>query len=64
MLANGSDRHPLTTNENIDIGWFLKKVVHKREEQMQEKMKITKQKDRNLVQVKSRCSLFLHKNNF
>ena len=30
---------------------FLKKVLHKREEKMQEKMKMTSQKDKNLVQV-------------
>ena len=36
---------------------FLKKVLHKREEKMQEKMKMTKQKHENLVQVQQQCSV-------
>ena len=38
---------------------FLKKVLHKREEKMQEKMKTTSQKDENLVQVQKHCSVYL-----
>ena len=30
---------------------FLKKVLHKREEKMREKMKMTQQKDKNMIQV-------------
>ena len=45
----------LSWYENVEIikryGVFLKKVLHKREEKMQEKMKMTSQKDENLVQV-------------
>jgi len=37
---------------------FLKKVFHKREEKMQEKMKMTLQKDENLVQVQQRYSVY------
>ena len=39
-------------------GVFLKKVLHKREEKMKEKMKMTKQKDNNLVQVQQPCSVY------
>ena len=37
---------------------FFKKVLHKREEKMQEKMKMTSQKDENLVQVQQQCSVY------
>ena len=37
---------------------FLKKVLHKREEKMQEKMKMTWQKDENLVHVQQQCSVY------
>ena len=36
---------------------FLKKVLHKREEKMQEKMKMTSQKDKNLVHVNNNVML-------
>ena len=37
---------------------FFKKVLHKREEKMQEKMKMTKQRDKNLVQVQQHYSVY------
>ena len=37
---------------------FLKKVLHKREEKMQEKVKMTKQEDENLVQGQQHCSVY------
>ena len=37
---------------------ILKKVLHKREEKMQEKMKMTSQKDENLVQVQQQGSVY------
>ena len=37
---------------------FLKKVLHKREEKMQEKMKMAWQKDKSLVQVRRQCSVY------
>ena len=37
---------------------FLKEVLHKREEKMQEKMKMTQQKDENLAQVQQQCSVY------
>ena len=37
---------------------FLKKVLHKREEKMQEKMKMTQQEDKNLVQAQQHCSVY------
>ena len=43
---------------------IFKKVLHKREEKMQEKIKMTQQKDENLVQVQQQCSFFLHKDIF
>ena len=36
---------------------FLKKVLHEREEKMQEKMKMTWKKDQNLAQVQPQCSV-------
>ena len=42
---------------------FLKNVLHKLEEKMQEKMKMTKQKDQNMVQVQQQCSVYLCKKN-
>ena len=36
---------------------FLKKVLHKREEKMHEKMMMTKQKDKNLVQAQQQCGV-------
>ena len=38
---------------------FLKKFFHKREEKMQEKMKMTKQKGENLSQVQQQGSVYL-----
>ena len=37
---------------------FLKRVFHKLEEKMQEKMKMTWQEDKNLVQVQQHCSVY------
>ena len=37
---------------------FLEKVLHKQEEKMQEKMIMTQQKDKNLVQVQQQCSVY------
>ena len=37
---------------------FLKKVLHKLEGKMQEKIKMTSQKDKNLVQVQQQCSVY------
>ena len=37
---------------------FFKKVFHKREEKMQEKIKMTQQEDKNLVQVEQHCSVY------
>ena len=37
---------------------FLKMVLHKDEEKMQEKMKMTSQRDENLVQVQQQCSVY------
>ena len=45
-------------------GVFLKKVLHKREEKIQEKMKMTSQRDENLVQHQCRvyfCSKLFFK---
>ena len=36
---------------------FLKKVLHRREEKMQEKIKTTLQKEENLLQVQQQCSV-------
>ena len=40
---------------------ILKKVLHNCEEKIQEKSKITQQKDENLVQEKQQCSVFAQK---
>ena len=37
---------------------FLKKVFRKREEKMQEKLKMTKQNDEILVKVQEQCSVY------
>ena len=37
---------------------LCKKVVHKREEKMQEKIKMTLQKDNNLAQEQPQCSVY------
>ena len=37
---------------------FLKKVLNKGEEKIQEKMKMTWQRDENLVQVQQQCSVY------
>ena len=37
---------------------FLKKVLHKCEKKMHEKMKMTKQKDKVLVQVQQQCNVY------
>ena len=39
------------------IGCFFKKVLHKHEEKMQEKLKMTYQKDKNLAQVQAQCNV-------
>ena len=44
--------------KKVEYGVFFKKVFHKQEEKMQEKMKMTKQKDKNLVQVQKQCSVY------
>ena len=36
---------------------FLKKVLHKREAKMQEKMKMTQQKDENLIQAQQQYAV-------
>ena len=38
---------------------FLEKVLRKREEEMQEKKKMTEQKDENAVQEQLQCSVYL-----
>ena len=45
-------------NQRIRYRVFFKKVLHKREEKMQEKMKMTYQKDKNLVQIQQQCSVY------
>ena len=42
------------------IGCFFKKVLHKHEEKMQEKLKMTYQKDKNLVQVQQQCGVYFY----
>ena len=37
---------------------FLKKVLRKCEEKMQDKMKMNYQKDENMVQVQQQCSVY------
>ena len=37
---------------------FLKKVLHKREEKMQEKIKMTSKKDENLVRVQQQFIVY------
>ena len=38
---------------------FLKKVLHKREGKMREKLKMTQQEDENLIQGQQHCSVYL-----
>ena len=48
--------------EQIVDSWCrlsFKKVLHKREKKMQEKMKMTEQKDENLVQALQQCNFYL-----
>ena len=40
------------------IGCFFKKVLHKHEEKMQEKLKMTYQKDKNLAQEQQHHSVY------
>ena len=50
--------------EQIVDSWCrlsFKKVLHKREKKMQEKMKMTEQKDENLVQVRHEGSVYFGK---
>ena len=52
--TQGESVHPYVFMYRV----FLKKVLHKREEKIQEKVKMTLQEDENLVQGQQHCSVY------